>query len=119
MSVAVNRSTVYRTLEVLEDLILTGGELDRSVADGDLQTVRDVSRRDVGIPVLVGVDQEGGAVQTLSGPGFPVIPSALDQGRWSKELLDAAGMDADPAEFRRYGSARALYNFHVDNASAY
>jgi len=35
------------------------------------------------------------------------------------ELLAAAGMAADPAGFRRYGSARQLYNFHVDNASAY
>ncbi|MCX4094415.1 protein glxC [Nocardia sp. alder85J] len=35
------------------------------------------------------------------------------------ELLAAAGFDADPAGFRRYGSARRLYNFHVDNASAY
>jgi glutamate synthase domain-containing protein 3 len=35
------------------------------------------------------------------------------------ELLTAAGIDADPADFRRYGSARRLYNFHVDNASAY
>jgi glutamate synthase domain-containing protein 3 len=31
-------------------------------------------------------------------------------------LLDEAGIDADPAEFRRYGSARRLYTFHVDNA---
>jgi glutamate synthase domain-containing protein 3 len=31
-------------------------------------------------------------------------------------LLQAAGMDASPAEFRRYGSARGLYSFHVDNA---
>jgi glutamate synthase domain-containing protein 3 len=37
-----------------------------------------------------------------------------------RELLGAAGVDdADPAEFRRYGSARRLYNFHVDNAGAY
>ena len=34
-------------------------------------------------------------------------------------LLDEAGIDADPAEFTRYGSARNLYNFDVDNASAY
>jgi hypothetical protein len=35
-------------------------------------------------------------------------------------LLDAAGIDdVDPAEFRRYGSARRLYNFHVDNLGAY
>jgi glutamate synthase domain-containing protein 3 len=35
------------------------------------------------------------------------------------ELLSRAGIEADPGEFRRYGSARRLYNFHVDNASAY
>jgi methylamine---glutamate N-methyltransferase subunit B len=34
-------------------------------------------------------------------------------------LLGAAEIDADPAEFRRYGSARQLYNFKVDNAAAY
>ncbi len=32
------------------------------------------------------------------------------------ELLEKAGIDADPSEFRRYGSARKLYNFKVDNA---
>jgi methylamine---glutamate N-methyltransferase subunit B len=35
-------------------------------------------------------------------------------------LLERAGIDGlDPASFRRYGSARRLYNFHVDNAGAY
>lgn len=36
-----------------------------------------------------------------------------------KELLNRAGFDEDPAAFKRYGSARQLYNFKVDNASAY
>ncbi len=36
-----------------------------------------------------------------------------------KALLDKAGFDEDPAAFKRYGSARQLYNFKVDNASAY
>ncbi len=36
-----------------------------------------------------------------------------------RNLLEAAGIDADPSEFSRYGSARKLYNFHVDNAGAY
>lgn len=38
-----------------------------------------------------------------------------------RRLLDAAGVDAavNPGDFKRYGSARALYNFHVDNAAAY
>lgn len=36
------------------------------------------------------------------------------------ELLDKAGVtDARPEEFRRYGSARKLYNFNIDNADAY
>jgi glutamate synthase domain-containing protein 3 len=35
-------------------------------------------------------------------------------------LLAAAGVeDVDAGEFRRYGSARKLYNFHVDNLGAY
>jgi glutamate synthase domain-containing protein 3 len=35
-------------------------------------------------------------------------------------LLRSAGLDdVDPAGFRRYGSARQLYTFKVDNASAY
>lgn len=38
-----------------------------------------------------------------------------------RALLEAANVDDSvrPEEFRRYGSARALYNFHVDNAGAY
>jgi glutamate synthase domain-containing protein 3 len=35
-------------------------------------------------------------------------------------LLEQAGItDVDPGSFRRYGSARQLYTFKVDNASAY
>ncbi len=36
-----------------------------------------------------------------------------------KDLLDRAGSDAKPEEFKRYGSARQLYNFDIDNAAAY
>jgi glutamate synthase domain-containing protein 3 len=36
-----------------------------------------------------------------------------------RELLDRADVDAEPGEFRRYGSARRLYHFNVDNVSAY
>lgn len=35
------------------------------------------------------------------------------------ELLERAGAEAKPEEFRRYGSARTLYNFNIDNADAY
>lgn len=36
-----------------------------------------------------------------------------------KNILAEAEIDADPSEFTRYGSARKLYNFDVDNAGAY
>ena len=36
-----------------------------------------------------------------------------------QDLLTEAGIDADPKDFKRYGSARQLYNFDVDNAGAY
>lgn len=36
-----------------------------------------------------------------------------------KDLLERAGADAKPEEFRRYGSARKLYHFNVDHAGEY
>ena len=35
------------------------------------------------------------------------------------DLLEKAGADAKPEEFRRYGSARKLYNFNIDHAGDY
>ena len=36
-----------------------------------------------------------------------------------RRLLATSDIHADPSAFRRYGSARRLYNFHIDNATAY
>jgi glutamate synthase domain-containing protein 3 len=38
-----------------------------------------------------------------------------------RRLLDAAGLggEVDVNEFRRYGSARKLYHFHIDNVGSY
>jgi methylamine---glutamate N-methyltransferase subunit B len=38
-----------------------------------------------------------------------------------RRLLDAAGLngEVDIGEFRRYGSARKLYHFHIDNVGSY
>ncbi len=36
-----------------------------------------------------------------------------------RDLLDRSEANARPEEFKRYGSARRLYNFNIDNASAY
>ena len=44
---------------------------------------------------------------------------AQDQSDELATLLQRAGFDYDPASFRRYGSARNLYNFHIDKAASY
>lgn len=47
----------------------------------------------------------------------PMRPEHLETLRG---LLERAGaIDAKPEEFRRYGSARTLYTFNIDNADAY
>ena len=36
-----------------------------------------------------------------------------------KDLLKKAGSNIKPEQFKRYGSARKLYNFNIDNVSNY
>jgi glutamate synthase domain-containing protein 3 len=59
---------------------------------------------------------------TVAGLGADCVEKELREEHAAQlaGLLARAGFDdLDPSEFRRYGSARRLYNFHVDNASAY
>jgi beta-N-acetylhexosaminidase len=60
-------------------------------AIGQLQ---DASKKASGLALQVAVDQEGGQVQTLKGADFPLIPSAVNQGR-----LDQAKLSAQTAEW--------------------
>jgi glutamate synthase domain-containing protein 3 len=60
-----------------------------------------------------------GSVASL---GADCVEKELDEDHAEelRGLLERAGFgDLDPAGFRRYGSARQLYNFRVDNAGAY
>jgi glutamate synthase domain-containing protein 3 len=58
---------------------------------------------------------------TVAGLGADCVekPVGDEHVRQLGELLERARVDADPTEFRRYGSARRLYNFQIDNAGAY
>jgi len=59
---------------------------------------------------------------SISGLGADCIEKEMRSEHVSQvaSLLAAAGIDdVDASEFRRYGSARKLYNFHVDNLGAY
>lgn len=42
-----------------------------------------------GVGFLISANQEGGLIQGLSGPGFDTIPSAVIQGTWSTDDLQA------------------------------
>jgi glutamate synthase domain-containing protein 3 len=59
-----------------------------------------------------------GKVESL---GSDCVEKKLGEHHLAKlsRLLARAGIEADPRNFRRYGSARKLYNFHVDHADAY
>jgi len=61
-----------------------------------------------------------GSVKTL---GADCVEKEMrdEHRRALRQLLDSAGIDGTVSveEFRRYGSARRLYNFHVDNAASY
>src|SRR6478735_8210540 len=64
---------------------------------------REVSRAATsGVPLFVATDQEGGQVRVLQGAGFSVIPTALEQGRWSPRTL-RAGARTWAGQLRRAG----------------
>ena len=60
-----------------------------------------------------------GAVKSL---GADCIEKPLEEHHQAelRRLLDAAGVNGvDVGAFRRYGSARRLYHFHIDNVGSY
>jgi beta-N-acetylhexosaminidase len=81
-----------------------------------------------GVKLWVSVDQEGGFVQTLKGPGFSTVPTALTQGGWTPSTLSsranrwgdqlkAAGVNLDLAPVAdtvptRLGTANAPIGFY-------
>jgi glutamate synthase domain-containing protein 3 len=62
----------------------------------------------------------GGNVESL---GADCIEKPLEEHHKAdlSKLLEAAGINGaiDPGSFRRYGSARKLYHFHIDNIGSY
>jgi len=60
----------------------------------------------------------GGAV---AGLGSDCVQKDMTDVHYQRltHLLEQARVEADPQVFRRYGSARTLYNFHADHAGDY
>lgn len=81
-----------------------------------------------GVKLWVSADQEGGFVQSLKGPGFSTIPTALTQGTWTRATLEsraqrwgsqliAAGVNLDLAPVadtvpQRLGTANAPIGYY-------
>ena len=57
----------------------------------------------------------------VSGLGADCIEKEVRPEHTAKisQLLKSSGINADPVDFRRYGSSRKLYNFDIDNAESY
>lgn len=102
------------------DIVVGGsaGHMSAFMAQkGRLAICGDVGR-DFGDSVYEAILYVGGKVQSL---GADCIEKEMTPEHLSSlgELLEAAGLNADPATFRRYGSARKLYHFDVDHADQY
>ena len=81
-----------------------------------------------GVKLWISADQEGGLVQSLKGPGFSTIPTALTQGSWARATLEsraerwgsqlnAAGVNLDLAPVadtvpQRLGTANAPIGYY-------
>ena len=62
---------------------------DAQTLAADIGAAKKAVGRNAGAPPQVAVDQEGGYVQSLRGPDFPPIPSAVEQGQESADTLSA------------------------------
>ena len=72
----------------LGGVFLAGRSTQRSsTLAASTKALQQAAVQDTGIPLQIALDQEGGTVQTLSGPDFPTIPSAVTQGTWSASML--------------------------------
>lgn len=52
-----------------------------------ISALQATAKAPTGVRLFISLDQEGGDVQTLQGPDFPPIPTAVDQGKLSQSAL--------------------------------
>ncbi len=93
MMVGIPADSITSNLSVVDSMPVGGVFLSgRSTASseslaGEIADLQKAARKVSGAELHVAVDQEGGYVQSLQGPDFPPIPSALEQGQESSGAL--------------------------------
>lgn len=101
--------------------IVVGGSVDHMSAflaqAGTLVVCGDAGP-DLGDSIYEAVIFVGGQVGSLGADCIEKEMTAAHRGKL-EALLAQAGIGADASAFRRFGSARRLYNFHVDHAGEY
>ncbi len=102
------------------DIVVAGsvGHMSGFMAQAGHLVVCGDAGPDLGDSIYEAVLYVAGAVAGLGADCVEKEMSAADRATIA-ELLEAAGIDAEPDRFRRYGSARRLYNFQIDNAASY
>jgi beta-N-acetylhexosaminidase len=104
----LQQSRELAELKIGSVILLDQSTAGKSTIQHVTSTIRDRVGTSHGIGLMLAVDQEGGQVQRLKGPGFDSIPSAVEQGQlspseltrdattWGEQLADA-GIDVDLA----------------------
>ena len=102
------------------DIVVGGsvGHMSAFMAQAGHLVVRRDAGHDLGDSIYEAVLYVGGKVESL---GSDCIEKDMtdDHRATLADLLRRAGIDADAGGFRRFGSARKLYNFKIDNAGQY
>jgi glutamate synthase domain-containing protein 3 len=102
------------------DIVVRGsvGHMSAFMAQAGHLVVCGDAGPDLGDSLYEAVLYVRGKVQSL---GSDCIEKPMTDDHLAKleDLLAQAGFDLDAAGFRRYGSARRLYNFHIDHAGSY
>ena len=102
------------------DIVVGGsvGHMSAFMAQAGHLVVCGDAGHDLGDSIYEAVLYVAGSVESL---GSDCIEKDMtdEHGKTLMDLLKRAGIDADIKEFRRYGSARTLYNFKIDNAGQY
>jgi glutamate synthase domain-containing protein 3 len=102
------------------DIVVQGavGHMSAFMAQAGHLVVCGDAGPDLGSSIYEAVLYVRGQVASLGADCIEQPMTEADR-RTLADLLAHAGFALDPAAFRRYGSARRLYNFHIDHAGSY